>query len=149
VTETHSITGVYASVLASSLYRLGVCCMPYQGLGNDFARRAARHRRRKSNRAIDRTRRRKRTSSKASQYFPWAVRSNYFGVRWYRPPGLASSSIQSEPSGAYSISRTRLPMVQRWAAVAPPLPSNVTRTSAMGPKPLINALPSHGKTLPL
>src|SRR5580700_192968 len=31
---------------------------------------------------------------------------------WNRPPGLASSSIQSEPSGASSISRIRLRMLQ-------------------------------------
>src|ERR1700733_9332636 len=79
---------------------------------------------------------------------PWPVPLSYFGVKWYRPPGLASSSIQSEPSGASSISRTRLPMFQRCAAVAPPLPSNVTRTSAMEPKPLIKASPFHGKTVP-
>ncbi len=47
--------------------------------------------------------------------FDWldARISPYFGVRWNSPPESASSSIQSEPSGASSISRIRLPMLQR------------------------------------
>ena len=51
----------------------------------------------------------------------------YFGVSRNRPPGLASSSNHSEPSGASSTSRMRLPMLQRLTAVAPPLLSTVTR----------------------
>src|SRR6185437_16990339 len=79
-----------------------------------------------------------------------AIRSDYFGVRWYRPPEVESSSIQSEPSGASSISRTRLSTLHRCAAVAPPFPSNVTRIIDRLPRPLIKASPFHcGKTLPL
>ena len=35
------------------------------------------------------------------------------GVTWIKAPGLASSSIQSEPSGPSSTSRMRLPTLQR------------------------------------
>src|SRR5665213_4398218 len=73
-----------------------------------------------------------------------------FGVRWKRPPGLASSIIQSEPSGASSMSRTLRSISQRSAAVAPPFPSNVMRVSDFDPSPLARADPFHsGNTLPL
>src|SRR5215813_8243259 len=71
-----------------------------------------------------------------------------FGVIWIRAPGFASSSNHSEPSGACSTSRIRLPTFQRSAVLAPPLPSKIMRLSDIVARPLIKPLPSHiGKVL--
>src|SRR5262245_19766697 len=71
-----------------------------------------------------------------------------FGVTWIRAPGFASSSNHSEPSGACSTSRIRLPTFQRSAVLAPPLPSKMMRLSVIVARPLIKPLPSHcGKVL--
>jgi len=65
-------------------------------------------------------------------------------------PGLASSSIQTAPSGATSTSRMRRPTSQRSAGAAPPLPSNVMRLSVCVAMPPINAEPRHcGNIAPL
>src|SRR5262249_16705525 len=71
-----------------------------------------------------------------------------FGVTWIRAPGFASSSNHSEPSGACSTSRIRLPTFQRSAVLAPPLPSKMMRFRVFVARPLIKPLPSHcGKVL--
>src|SRR4029077_4910092 len=74
----------------------------------------------------------------------------YFGVTRYNPPGLASSIIQTAPSGPTATSRTRCPTGQRSAGVAPPLPSNVMRLSVKVAMPPISAEPCHcGNIAPL
>src|SRR5258705_7439431 len=73
-----------------------------------------------------------------------------FGVTRNNPPGFASSSIQSAPSGPCSTSRIRCPTLQRSAGAAPPLPSNVRRFSVIVAIPPISAEPLHcGNIAPL
>src|SRR5579863_2333762 len=69
--------------------------------------------------------------------------NDHFGVTWIRAPGLASSSIHSEPSGPSSTSRMRLPTFQRSADFAPPWPSKMKRLSEVVPIPPMKPLPFH------
>ena len=88
-----------------------------------------------------------RTSTDDIEAMPQLVarlgRSDHLGVTWIRAPGLASSSIHSEPSGPCSTSRMRWPTSQRSAVLAPPWPSKMMRLSVLVPMPLMKPLPFH------